>query len=338
MGVAFFNDPYVVVSTPVELGKEEEFAENLSYALAYANDLITVLQADGFNKKHGYTLDTADAESDFAVLLAALGHILFPISYVEFSESLLDLENDHEYYHLTLNELLFTILPVVLRDIGRKCGRPSVIDEDSDPTPQLTRINTFAEGTRNYDGKAEGEWKGQHGAVVKRWVGKGYPCLLCFRMWALTDTHESTKGLCPYTCKEAYVDGRAPPTARPAVTRPPPTPSIHHLSQPAADPVVPPPPDSVVHPSSDSVVPAQPAAADPAPFMTLQVGEQRSHVGDPFDFPPPADEGPAETYDISTPAMHFANLPDDIEFPPFREPKLKWDIPSRPDDDMEARE
>ena len=336
----FFNDPSVLESTPIELGKEHEFADNLSYALSYANDLVTVLQGSGFSKKIGYTLDTADAESDFAVLLAALGHVLFPISYVEFSK-LLDLENDHEFYHLALNELLFTVLPVVLRGTAlalyheaarshRADGRyvlqrlryevegvpdadtdrywtkmrETIIDEDSDPTPQLTvirqlgdkharlnpdyseskrvkdlwhvlaasakkspfvtplyitairdlrggahfsfsalclrlrtiwreehayatrsavperpegprpktiAIHAFAEGTKNFDIKAEGEWVGQNGALIKRWVGKGYPCLLCFRMWGLTDTHGSTKGLCPYTCREAYVDARACP-------------------------------------------------------------------------------------------------------------------------------
>ena len=72
--------------------------------------------------------------------------------------------------------------------------------------------------------------------------------------------------------------------------------------------------------------------------MTLKVGEQRSQVGDPFKFPQPTDGDPAEDYDISKPAMHFANLPDDIEYPPVREPKLKWDIPNRPDDDRDLRD
>ncbi|KAK3235444.1 hypothetical protein CYMTET_54338 [Cymbomonas tetramitiformis] len=317
----FFNDPSVLVSTLVELGREEEFAENLSYAFAYSTDL-----------------------SDFTVLLAGLGHVLFPISYAEFSK-LLDLENDHEFYHITLNEILFTILPVVLRgtalalyheaarshpvdgryvlqrlryevegvpdpDTDRYWSklRASVVDEDSDPAPQLTvicklgdkhahlnpdyseakrvkdlwhvlassaklspfvtplylniirelrggkvysfsalclRIRTVwreehplatrstdsqpAEyrvkkptfnslSAKNADIKPVGEWTAQPGALTKRWTGTGYPCLVCFRLWNLTDTHPDTKGACPYTCREAFAQGRAPPYR----SRPPP--------------------------------------------------------------------------------------------------------------------
>ncbi|KAK3233174.1 hypothetical protein CYMTET_56514 [Cymbomonas tetramitiformis] len=41
-------------------------------------------------------------------------------------------------------------------------------------------------------------------------------------MWGVTDAHPDTRGCCPYMCKEAFGDGRAPDTALPAGARPPP--------------------------------------------------------------------------------------------------------------------
>ncbi|KAK3266464.1 hypothetical protein CYMTET_24912 [Cymbomonas tetramitiformis] len=53
-----------------------------------------------------------------------------------------------------------------------------------------------------------------------RWKGVGYPCILCFRLWGLTDAHHDTRGICPFTCKEAYNASRVPDAALPAGNRP----------------------------------------------------------------------------------------------------------------------
>ncbi|KAK3280953.1 hypothetical protein CYMTET_11232 [Cymbomonas tetramitiformis] len=110
----FFNDPSVLVSTPVEEGREEEYLEQLSYAFTYSADIIAVLRPGGYNQKHGYTLDTETADTDFNALIAAFRHVLYPVSFPEFSK-LLDLEHDYDYYHVVLNEIIFTVLPIVLR-------------------------------------------------------------------------------------------------------------------------------------------------------------------------------------------------------------------------------
>ncbi|KAK3284992.1 hypothetical protein CYMTET_7381 [Cymbomonas tetramitiformis] len=436
----FFNDPSVLVSTPVELGREEEFAENLSYAFAYSTDLVTVLKSGGFNPKTGLTLDNEEAESDFTVLLAGLGHVLFPISYAEFSK-LLDLENDHEFYHITLNEILFTILPVVLRgtalalyheaarshpvdgryvlqrlryevegvpdpDTDRYWSklRASVVDEDSDPAPQLTvicklgdkhahlnpdyseakrvkdlwhvlassaklspfvtplylniirelrggkvysfsalclRIRTVwreehplatrstdsqpAEyrvkkptfnslSAKNADIKPVGEWTAQPGALTKRWTGAGYPCLVCFRLWNLTDTHPDTKGACPYTCREAFAQGRAPPsTAKPAGSRPPPAAAA------SASAAVFGAPDAAQAPAPESVVPKEPPPTGVASFMTFRFDQQASWVG-------PSIDDDVALHAVSQDADQFAlDEPDDSMYPAFREPALTPD-------------
>ncbi|KAK3232801.1 hypothetical protein CYMTET_56865 [Cymbomonas tetramitiformis] len=156
----------------------------LSYAFStYASDLVTVLRSGGFNLENGFSLDGDDAETESTVLLAGLGHVLYPISYTEFSK-ILDLEHEFDVCYVVLNEVLFTILPVVLRgttlalyhEAARSHpadGRLSIlaaalryevegvpdpdtarfwvklrattIDEDTDPAPQLTIIRKLGD-------------------------------------------------------------------------------------------------------------------------------------------------------------------------------------------------
>ncbi|KAK3248411.1 hypothetical protein CYMTET_42123 [Cymbomonas tetramitiformis] len=307
----FFNDPSVLSSTPVEEGREEEYLEQLSYAFTYSTDIITVLRPGGFNPKNGFTLDNDSADANFAALLAALRHVLFPVSFPEFSK-LLDLEHDYDFYHVVLNEIIFTVLPIVLRGTalalyseaarshpgdGRYIlqrlryevegvpdsdtdrfwvkMRSTIINENDDPAPQLTAIRTLGDKharinpdyseaksvkdlwhilstsakhspfvtpleehafatlaadtdpaappggggggggyrpkkpafnavtfdrTPAYSVKPVGdEWRAEPPtALVKRWKGVGFPCILCFRLWGLTDGHPETKGNCPF--------------------------------------------------------------------------------------------------------------------------------------------
>ncbi|KAK3241856.1 hypothetical protein CYMTET_48421 [Cymbomonas tetramitiformis] len=76
---------------------------------------------------------------------------------------------------------------------------------------------------------AVGDWASGPGPY-RNWQGQGHPCLVCFRMWGLTDVHEASKGLCPYVCKAAFSDGRALPSA----CDPPPRPDPQHRAPAAA--------------------------------------------------------------------------------------------------------
>ncbi|KAK3255548.1 hypothetical protein CYMTET_35272 [Cymbomonas tetramitiformis] len=69
--------------------------------------------------------------------------------------------------------------------------------------------------------KAVGEWQ-DTGGPYRAWEGSGRPCLVCHRMWGLTDPHADTNDLCPWTCASAYSTGRAPPTAKAPPPRPDP--------------------------------------------------------------------------------------------------------------------
>ncbi|KAK3280590.1 hypothetical protein CYMTET_11580 [Cymbomonas tetramitiformis] len=313
----FFNDPSVLSSTPVEEGRENEYLEQMSYAFTYSTDIVTILRTGGYNPKHGFTLDNETADTDFTALLSALRHVLFPVSFADFSK-ILDLGHDYDFYHVVLNEIVFTVLPVVLRGTalalyteaardhpgdGRYIlqrlryevegvpdsdtdrfwvkMRSTIIDENNDPAPQLTTIrdlgdkharinNGYNEEKRVKDLyhiltasakqspfvtplyvpiirelrsgarpkkpsfnsasahrepthaiKPVGEWRPEPaGALIMRWKGVGYPCILCFRLWGLTDAHHDTKGICPFTCKEAYNVSRVPDSALPAGNRP----------------------------------------------------------------------------------------------------------------------
>ncbi|KAK3268392.1 hypothetical protein CYMTET_23103 [Cymbomonas tetramitiformis] len=88
----------------------------------------------------GFALDTATADVDFNALLSGLGHVLYPVFYHE-AAKLLDLEHDHEFYHVSINELLFSILPRPLRgnalSVYHDCGRSS--------SPQLALIRRLGD-------------------------------------------------------------------------------------------------------------------------------------------------------------------------------------------------
>ncbi|KAK3273669.1 hypothetical protein CYMTET_18103 [Cymbomonas tetramitiformis] len=351
----FFNDPSVLPSTPVEEGREDEYLEQLSYSFTYSTDVVTILRPGGYNPKNGFTLDNETADTDFSALLSALRHVLYPVSFSEFSK-ILDLEHDYDFYHVVLNEIVFTVLPVVLRgtalalyteaalshpgdgryilqrlryevegvpdsDTDRfwEKMRATIIDEDTDPAPQLTTIRTLGDkharlnadyseakrvkdlwhilatsaksspfvtplyvnvirdlrsgtsfsfstlclrirtvwreerafatptvstappesdggwkktptfNTMSYDRKPphtvklDGEWRAEPShALILRWKGAGFPCILCFRLWGLTDSHPDTNSICPFTCREAYNPSRVPQLAPPAGTRPQP--------------------------------------------------------------------------------------------------------------------
>ncbi|KAK3260079.1 hypothetical protein CYMTET_30949 [Cymbomonas tetramitiformis] len=62
--------------------------------------------------------------------------------------------------------------------------------------------------------------------MVKCRVGVGYPCILCFRMWGVTDAHPDTRGCCPCMCKEVFGSGLAPDTALPGAGKRPPPPAF----------------------------------------------------------------------------------------------------------------
>ncbi|KAK3284204.1 hypothetical protein CYMTET_8132 [Cymbomonas tetramitiformis] len=112
----FHNDKFSVwVSTHVQASQRTEFAEKLDYAFAYGEELAKLLRAHGFKSTVGLTLDGPEAESDFAVLLANMAHVFGPIARDEILK-LLDLDFEYEEYHLTLiNELIYGVLPTVLR-------------------------------------------------------------------------------------------------------------------------------------------------------------------------------------------------------------------------------
>jgi len=180
----FHNDNSVWVSTPVRASQRTEFAEKLDYAFAYGEELAKLLRAHGFKTNIGLTLDTEDSESDFAVLLANMTHVFGPISRDEVLK-LLDLDFEYDEYHLTLNELIFGVLPTVLRGTALvlfeesahvhphdgRCAlqrlrfhvegigdpdtnrfwvrlRSTVIDETVEPAPQLAVFSTLADKHR----------------------------------------------------------------------------------------------------------------------------------------------------------------------------------------------
>ncbi|KAK3238999.1 hypothetical protein CYMTET_51038 [Cymbomonas tetramitiformis] len=146
----YFNDPDVLLSTPVEEGREEEYAEHLAYASNYSADLLRFLRASGFKDTVGYTFDNAGAEADFNILLSGLRHVLFPINYKEVAKRL-DVEHDYDAYHVTVNELLFAILPSVLRGNALSLYHEVSITNPGDGRFALHRLRYEVEGVPDPD-------------------------------------------------------------------------------------------------------------------------------------------------------------------------------------------
>ncbi|KAK3272729.1 hypothetical protein CYMTET_18987 [Cymbomonas tetramitiformis] len=146
----FFNDPDVLLSTPVEEGREEEYAEHLAYASNYSADLLRFLRASGFKDTVGYTFDNTDAEADFNILLSGLRHVLSPINYREVAK-LLDVEHDYAAYHVTVNELLFTVLPSVLRGNALSLYHEVSLTNPGDGRFALHRLRYEVEGVPDPD-------------------------------------------------------------------------------------------------------------------------------------------------------------------------------------------
>ncbi|KAK3248266.1 hypothetical protein CYMTET_42265, partial [Cymbomonas tetramitiformis] len=110
----FHADSSVWESTPVRASQRAEFADKLDYAFTYGEELSKLTGSHGFKPNVGLTLDGPYSEADFAVLLGNMSHVFGSISRDEFLKPL-DLDFEYEVYHLTLNELIYVVLPTVLR-------------------------------------------------------------------------------------------------------------------------------------------------------------------------------------------------------------------------------
>ncbi|KAK3258524.1 hypothetical protein CYMTET_32438 [Cymbomonas tetramitiformis] len=98
--VASHRDASVRVSTPLRASQQYEYADRLDYAFSYGEELVKLLRSHGFKPQKGYTFDGPDAESDFAILLSNLHHVLFLVSHFEY-DKIFDLEHEYLEYSIT---------------------------------------------------------------------------------------------------------------------------------------------------------------------------------------------------------------------------------------------
>ena len=133
---------------------------------------------------------------------------------------------------------------------------------------------------------ADGKWE-DSGGPYRQWVGSGRPCLVCYRVYGLTDVHQGTDGICPWSCVEAFSTGRAPKTSQAAPTRPePPTrPALRSFRPSAAA-------TSLQHGE----------LGEPVELLTLQ--ETVNPAPEPGTSPPPA-------------LTSFAAIDEESDFPAF---------------------
>ncbi|KAK3275184.1 hypothetical protein CYMTET_16664 [Cymbomonas tetramitiformis] len=158
----FYADATVWVSTPVKPSQRTEFADKLDYAFSYGEELAKLLRTHGFKSNVGLTLDGPEAESDFAVLLANMAHVFGPISRGDIAK-LLDLDNEYSDYHIILNELVYAVLPTVLRSTALTLYEESAEVHPRDGRCALQRLRFHVEGigetetpTRIASGSASG--------------------------------------------------------------------------------------------------------------------------------------------------------------------------------------
>ncbi|KAK3233203.1 hypothetical protein CYMTET_56499 [Cymbomonas tetramitiformis] len=146
----FHADASVWVSTPVRASQRAEFADKLDYAFAYGEELAKLLRGHGFKSTVGLTLEGPEAESDFTVLLANMSHVFGPIARDEFTK-LLDLDFEYDEYHLTLNELLYVVLPTILRGTALSLYDESARVHPHDGRCALQRLRYHVEGIGDPD-------------------------------------------------------------------------------------------------------------------------------------------------------------------------------------------
>ncbi|KAK3272575.1 hypothetical protein CYMTET_19138 [Cymbomonas tetramitiformis] len=340
----YFNDPAVLVSTPVEEGRESEYAEHLSYAFNYSAVLVTILKSGSYKEKTGVSIDGDDPDTEYEVegvpdpdvdrfwvklraRATVIDETLDPTPQLAIIRSLGD---KHARLHPDYGEnkrVADLCLCLRVRTTWREESAYATLSH----TPQAPgggyrpkaandrppSANAFGSGS-SYAVKPVGKWAAQPpGSLVKKWVGTGFPCLVCFSMWALTDNHADTKGICPFMCKEAFGPDRAPDSAQPAGSRPAPpsAATIAHLASPAAEQV----------PTDDVVVLGAPNPEPVASFQTviadLDPPDATSHEGG-------LDAEDSTVVDGMTPAAFASavHADEDFDFPALREPK-SWQLP-----------
>ncbi|KAK3278110.1 hypothetical protein CYMTET_13917 [Cymbomonas tetramitiformis] len=146
----FHRDASVWASTPVRASQQYEYSERLDYAFTYGEELVKVLRSHGFKPQKGYTFDGPDSETDFAVLLGNLRHVLSLISHYEY-DKLFDLEHEYLEYHWSLNELIFIILKGVLHGTALALYQESAQVHPRDGRCALQRLRYHVEATTDPD-------------------------------------------------------------------------------------------------------------------------------------------------------------------------------------------
>ena len=179
-----FNESEEVwISTPVLASQQEEYSDKLAFAYAYGEELVKLLRSHGFKTNVGFSFEGPDAETDFAILLTNMAHVLGPISHDEF-DKLLDLDHEYPVYHVALNELIYTVLPTVLRGLALSLYEESARVHPYDGRCALQRIRFQVEGIGDLDSKRF--WLRLRKTVIDETVDPT-PQLSVFR--TLTDRH-----------------------------------------------------------------------------------------------------------------------------------------------------
>ncbi|KAK3248514.1 hypothetical protein CYMTET_42026 [Cymbomonas tetramitiformis] len=180
----FYADPTVWVSTPVKPSQRAEFTDKLDYAFSYGEELAKLLRTHGFKSTVGLTLDGPEAESDFAVLLANMAHVFGPVSRDDIAK-LLDLDNEYSDYHIVLNELVYAVLPTVLRSTALTLYEESAEVHPRDGRCALQRLRFHVEGIGDPD--AHRFWVRLRAVILDETVDPA-PQLAAFR--TLADKHK----------------------------------------------------------------------------------------------------------------------------------------------------
>ncbi|KAK3275743.1 hypothetical protein CYMTET_16143 [Cymbomonas tetramitiformis] len=149
-GVLAHRDKIPIRCPSIAAVRLYEYSERLDYAFTYGEELVKVLRSHGFKPQKGYTFDGPDSETDFAVLLGNLRHVLSPTSHYEY-DKLFDLEHEYLEYHWSLNELIFIILKGVLNGTALALYQESARVHPRDGGCALQRLRYHVEASTDPD-------------------------------------------------------------------------------------------------------------------------------------------------------------------------------------------
>ncbi|KAK3260832.1 hypothetical protein CYMTET_30233 [Cymbomonas tetramitiformis] len=150
--VDFLENTENLRNTPYRASTRGVLTEPLSKSFDYAENVITVLKARGYQPKSstGFTLEGDNAKEDFLALRSAMVTVLDSVDSIE-TAKIFDLELAYASYNYDVNSIVFTMLSVLLRGAALDIYHSTAKHHPFDGRALLLRLHFEVEGVQRGD-------------------------------------------------------------------------------------------------------------------------------------------------------------------------------------------